>query len=150
MISYHIGTSCLGYELYWVRVVLGTSCPGYELSWVRVVLGTSCPGYELSWVRVVLGTSCPGSIGGSAGGGSIGGSAGGSARMTGSKTNDYHHSDMLGVHIWHTFIPNSNSNRVQIQIPSKYTKEICQRTIITYTIIEDVITELHQKWGSVM
>ena len=54
-----MGTSCPGYELSWVRVVLGTSCPGYELSWVRVVLGTSCPGYELSWVRVVLGTSCP-------------------------------------------------------------------------------------------
>ena len=36
-ISYHMGTSCLGYELSWVRVVLGTSCPGYELSWVRVV-----------------------------------------------------------------------------------------------------------------
>ena len=67
-----------------------------------------------------------GRTGGSAGGGSIGGSAGGSARMTGSKTKDYHHSDMLGVHIWHTFIPNSNSNRVQIQIPSKYTKEICR------------------------
>ena len=57
-ISYHMGTSCLGYELSWVRVVLGTSCPGYELSWVRAVLGTSCLGYELSWVRVVLGTNC--------------------------------------------------------------------------------------------
>ena len=51
--AYHMGTSCLGYELSWVRVVLGTSCLGYELSWVRVVLGTSCPEYELSWVRVV-------------------------------------------------------------------------------------------------
>ena len=60
IISYHMGTSCPGYELSWVRVVLGTSCPGYELSWVRVVLGTSCLGYELSWVRVVLGTSCLG------------------------------------------------------------------------------------------
>ena len=59
MIAYHMGTSCPGYELSLVRVVLGTSCLGYELSWVRVVLGTSCPGYELSWVRVVLGTSCP-------------------------------------------------------------------------------------------
>ena len=58
-IWYHMGTSCLGYELSWVRVVLGTSCLGYELSWVRIVLGTSCLGYELSWVRVVLGTSCP-------------------------------------------------------------------------------------------
>ena len=55
-----LGTSCPGYELSWVRVVMGTSCPGYESSWVRVVLGTSCPGYELSWVRVVLGTSCLG------------------------------------------------------------------------------------------
>ena len=54
----HMGTSCLGYELSWVRVVLGRSCLGYELSWVWVVLGTSCLGYELSWVRVVLGTSC--------------------------------------------------------------------------------------------
>ena len=44
-----LGTSCLGYELPWVRVVLGTSwC---ELSWVRVVLGTSCFGYELSIIR---------------------------------------------------------------------------------------------------
>ena len=59
-ISYHMGTSCPGYELSWVRVVLGTSCLGYELSWVRVVLGTSCLRYELSWVRVVLGTSCLG------------------------------------------------------------------------------------------
>ena len=46
-------SSCSGYKLSWVRVVLGTSCPGYELSWVRVVVGTSCRGYELSWVRVV-------------------------------------------------------------------------------------------------
>ena len=51
-VSYHMGVSCLGYELSWVRVGLSTSCPGYELSWVRVVL-TSCLGYELSWVRVV-------------------------------------------------------------------------------------------------
>ena len=48
-----MGTSCLGYEMSWVRVVLGMNCLGYEMSWVRVVLGTSCPGYELSWVRVV-------------------------------------------------------------------------------------------------
>ena len=54
------GTSCPGYELSWVRVVLGTSRLGYELSWVRVVLGTRCLGYELSWVRVVLGTRCLG------------------------------------------------------------------------------------------
>ena len=58
-ISYNMGTSCLGFEMSWVRVVLGTSCLGYEMSWVRVVLSTSCLGYELSWVRVVLGTSCP-------------------------------------------------------------------------------------------
>ena len=39
-----------------VRVVsdLGTSCFGYELFWVRVVLGTDCLGYGLSWVRIVL------------------------------------------------------------------------------------------------
>ena len=70
-----LGTSWLGYELYWVRVILGTNCPGYdfswargdvctswlrhELDWVRVGLGRSCPGYELSWVRSVLGMSCP-------------------------------------------------------------------------------------------
>ena len=60
VIAKQLGTSCPGYELSWVRVVLGTSCLGYESSWVRVVLGTSCPGYELSWVRVVLGTSCLG------------------------------------------------------------------------------------------
>ena len=41
-----MGSSCLGY-------VLSTSCPGYELSWVLVLLGMSCLGYELSRVRVV-------------------------------------------------------------------------------------------------
>ena len=41
-----MGTSRLGYESSWVRVVLGTSCLGYVSSWIRVVLGTSCPGYD--------------------------------------------------------------------------------------------------------
>ena len=52
LIQSSLGTSCLGYELTWVRVGIG-----YEMSWVRVGHG-----YELTWVRVgkvrlVLGTS---------------------------------------------------------------------------------------------
>ena len=59
MISYHMGTSCRGYELSLVRVVLGTSCPGHELSWVRVVLGTSCPDPLVSRVSNAQDNSYP-------------------------------------------------------------------------------------------
>ena len=56
-------TSFIGYNLYWVRIVLDTSCLSksysgwlswYELSLAWVFLVTSCPRHKLSWVRVVL------------------------------------------------------------------------------------------------
>ena len=40
---------------------LGTTCPGYDLSLVRLVMSKSCLGYEFFWVRVVhkpLRTQC--------------------------------------------------------------------------------------------